>query len=208
VGAQYGWVLEGLGKPRRCSPDSPPPLRLAARHSAPPVCSRLLWVARAPSCIGVPCVISTCTNPGPQTVAAQPRLPSDAWKLLPRGRALGGGAPAPAFFSDLRGRGGAFTVLNCELLARFAKCSEQLREATYLAKSTPLQKKWSSHLLIHRALLPSPPPLLPPSPFLLPPFCTPSLPLISPLSKTAVLPSVAQNVKRSAGVSWSPRSAA
>jgi hypothetical protein len=32
------------------------------------------------------------------------------------------------------------TGLNCEL-ARFAKCSEQLLEATYLAKSTPFKKK-------------------------------------------------------------------
>jgi hypothetical protein len=139
---------------------------------------------------------------GPQKLAAQPH---EARELLPRGRAQEGGTGTPPpqrIFPDLRG--GAFTVLNCEL-ARFAKCSEQLREATYLAKSTPFTKKWSSHLLIHTALLllPSPPPLLPPPPFLLPPFCTPSsLPLISPLSKT-VLPSVAQKVKRSAGVSWS-----
>jgi hypothetical protein len=53
-----------------------------------------------------------------------------------QGGGAGGGTPPPQrYFSDLRGRGGAFTALNCEL-ARFAKCSEQLREATYLAKSS------------------------------------------------------------------------
>jgi hypothetical protein len=43
--------------------------------------------------------------------AAQPRLPSEARELLPRGGGQGGGRPRPsAFFSGLRGRGGAFTV--------------------------------------------------------------------------------------------------
>jgi hypothetical protein len=93
--------------------------------------------------------------------------------LSSQGGAQGGERPRPSalFFSDLRERGGAFTELNCEL-ARFAKCSEQLREATYLAKSTaPLYKKNGAHIslyLIHRALLllPSPPPsFLPPLSF-------------------------------------------
>jgi hypothetical protein len=104
-----------------------------------------------------------------QRHAAQPRFPSEARELL-----------APQAYKILgcvrKARGGAFAVLNCEL-GRFAKCSEQrsLREATYLAKSTPFTKKNGAHLLIHRALLPSfPPSFLPPLSFS-PPFLS-SLP--------------------------------
>jgi hypothetical protein len=43
--------------------------------------------------------------------AAQPRLPSEARELLPRGGCRGGNAPAPARFSGLRGRGDAATLL-------------------------------------------------------------------------------------------------
>jgi hypothetical protein len=43
--------------------------------------------------------------------AAQPRLPSEARELLPRGGCRGGNAPAPALFSGLRGRGDAATLL-------------------------------------------------------------------------------------------------
>jgi hypothetical protein len=69
-----------------------------------------------------------------QPHAVQPRLSSEARGLL-----------APQAYKILgcvrKARGGAFAVLNCEL-ARFAKCSEQLREAaTYFAKSTPFTKK-------------------------------------------------------------------
>jgi hypothetical protein len=67
---------------------------------------------------------------GPQQLAAPSRW--RRYKILVRVR---------------KARGGAFNALNCEL-ARFAKCSEQLREApTYFLFSEvdpPLQKKWCS----------------------------------------------------------------
>jgi hypothetical protein len=97
------------------------------------------------------------SGPGPQKLAAQPHA---AQPRLPR-------RPRPSvFFGFERARRRVYCT---ELRASsFAKCSEQLREATYLAKSTPFAKQWSPYLLIHRALLllPSPPPsFLPPLSF-------------------------------------------
>jgi hypothetical protein len=78
-----------------------------------------------------PTTSTTTATSGPEELVAKPHagqprlLAPQAYKILGRVR---------------KARGGAFAVLKCEL-ARFTKCSEQLRETTYLAKAAQVTKK-------------------------------------------------------------------
>jgi hypothetical protein len=108
-------------------------------------------------CVGL-CRPTAFDQAGPQELAAQPRLPSEARELL-----------APQAYKTLgcvrKARGGAFAILNFEL-ARFAKsaASSSGREATYLAKSAPFTKKMELISLYTGPPAPSlpPPSFLPP----------------------------------------------
>jgi hypothetical protein len=133
----------------------------------------------------------------------EPRLPSEARKLLPRG----GGRP-----SDFFGFERAMRRVYCTELraSSFFQVQRAAPRGHLLSEVDPLYKKNGAHISLY--IGPSSPLSPPPSflPFPSPPFLYTSVALDLPalkLPKTA-LPSVAQNVKRSAGVSWSPRSAA